>query len=190
MAQDIRELFKNDKTPEKNRMPKDHEKRFLKKLEDALPELKDRRKRWSVMQIAASFVVMLGLSYAAFEFFKTPGTIVDPEIKKQVVSTKTLGDVSPDLKKVEDYYLANINLELSKVKLTSENKALFDSYILRLEMLNMEYDKLSIELTNEGPDELTINALINNLKLRLNLLKRLQEQLKQINASEGNQDII
>ena len=38
------------------------------------------------------------------------------------------------------------------------------------------------------PKELTINALIDNLKFRLNLLYRLRSQLKQFNTSDYNQD--
>jgi len=106
------------------------------------------------------------------------------------VATKTLGDVSPDLKKVEDYYLANINLELSKVKLTPENKEMFDGYVQRLEDLKNEYNTLSIELTKNGPNEQTINALISNLKFRLNLLHRLKEQLKTLNTLEETQEVI
>jgi hypothetical protein len=92
--------------------------------------------------------------------------------------------VSPDLKKVEDYYIANINLELSKVKLTKDNKEVFDGYIAQLEELNKEYKRLTVELTENGPNELTVSALIDNLKWRLNLLHRLKEQLNQLNTSE------
>ena len=42
MAQDIRELFKDDKiTNEK--MPENHQERFLQKLDDALPEKKSSK---------------------------------------------------------------------------------------------------------------------------------------------------
>ncbi len=91
---------------------------------------------------------------------------------------------------MEDYYLANINLELSKVKLTPENKELFDGYVVKLEELNKEYKPLSVELTENGPNELTVSALIDNLKLRLNLLYRLKEQLQDLNDSNVDQEII
>jgi hypothetical protein len=54
--------------------------------------------------------------------------------------------------------------------------------------LNKEYDRLNLELTQNGPNELTVSALIDNLKLRLNLLYRLKEQLKDLNDSELNQE--
>ncbi|MEJ6791906.1 MAG: hypothetical protein QNK89_03995 [Lacinutrix sp.] len=77
--------------------------------------------------------------------------------------------------------VANINLELSKMKLIPENKELFDSYISQLENLKEEYNNLSVELTTNGPDELTLDALISNLKFRLNLMHRLKSQLNKLN---------
>ena len=180
MAQDIRELFKNDKVSGGS-MPENHQERFLKKLDKALPENKRQSFKW--YNIAASVVLLLGLSYGAFTYLFSNRVGPDTEVTA-ATKTKTLGDVSPGLKKVEDYYLASINLELSKIKYTPETKDLFDGYITQLEELNKEYDRLSKELTEVGPTELTVNALIDNLKLRLNLLYRLREQLKELNTTE------
>ena len=189
MAQDIRDVIKNDKTPEHTKMHEGHEARFLKKLDKQLPEKK--QKTWSWLSIAASVVIALGVSYGAYNYFNIDNnSVIEPQVadtNTQDASMKSLGDISPDLKKVEDYYLANINLELSKVKLTPENKELIDGYLNQLGELNKEYKKLSVELTNSGPNELTVNALITNLKLRLNLMYRLKEQLKTLSNSQSNQ---
>lgn len=187
MAQDLKKMFKDDQKVSSGRMPEGHEARFLKKLDEEFP-LQSIKKRFSIWNMAASVVILIGLSFGAYQFLKSPEEIIEP--KDQVVTLKSLGDVSPDLKKVEDYYIANINLELANVKLTSENKELFDSYIVRLEELNNEYNRLSVELTETGPNELTVSALIDNLKLRLNLLYRLKEQLNELNTSENLQKTI
>jgi hypothetical protein len=193
MAQDLKKLFEEDRLKIRNGMPKGHEARFLNKLEKELPVASNRprqgvvKKRFSIWSLAASVVVLLGLTFGAYQFFKIPQAIPDTEDK--VVTLKSLGDVSPDLKKVENYYVANINMELANVKLTPENKDLFDSYVLRLEVLNKEYKRLSVELTENGPNELTVNALIDNLKLRLNLLYRLKEQLKELKTPDENQNL-
>ncbi|WP_223551973.1 hypothetical protein [Aestuariivivens sp. NBU2969] len=184
MAQDIRELFKNEKFSSE-KMPVNHQERFLKKLDEALPQAKRQSFRW--YNIAASVVVLLGLSYGAFNYININDLNINDEsngTETVVAKTKTLGDVSPGLKKVEDYYLASINLELSKIKYTPETKEVFDGYITQLDELNKEYERLSLELTKAGPTELTINALIDNLKLRLNLLYRLKEQLKELTQAE------
>ena len=184
MARDIRELFKDDNiTNEK--MPKNHQERFLEKLDEVLPVAK--RSTFSWMQIAASVVVLLGVSFGIFKYFQPPVEDLPTTVATtETIETKTLGDVSPGLKKVEDYYLASINLELSKMKYTPETKDMFDGYLAQLDELDKEYKRLSVELTESGPSELTVNALIDNLKFRLNLLYRLRAQLKQLNTSEDN----
>lgn len=193
MAQDIRDLFKNDNLSNE-KMPKNHEKRFLEKLDKALPEKKSKS-HWSWIQIAASVIVILGLSFGGYTFFKNE----QKPVPYKIASTNTnsaenanksaLGSVSPDLKKVEDYYLASINLELSKIKPTPETKELYDDYLEQIATLDQEYKRLSQELETSGPSELTVNALIDNLKWRLNLLYRLREQVKILNTdSELNQN--
>ncbi len=72
MAQDIRKLFKNENKRSSHRMPEGHEKRFLNKLDDALPAESDNRSLFSFMRIAASIVVLIGLSFGAYKFFEIP----------------------------------------------------------------------------------------------------------------------
>ena len=178
MAQDIRKLFKNDQKVFKDTMPSGHEARFLAKLDNQLPVQQPTRRLFTFLNIAASVVILIGMSFGAYKFMDTPTVEDTPQ---QVASTSSLGDISPQLKKVEDYYLANINLELSKMKVTSDSKELFDGYLVRLAELNKEYSVLADELTQSGPSEHTVNALIDNLKLRLNLLYRLKEKLGELN---------
>lgn len=179
MAQDIRDLFK-DEVGKQETMPKNHQKHFLKKLDKALPVQKPK---FNWLKIAASVVVLLGISFGAYNFLKQEAPTLN-NVVTNTAETKTLGDVSPGLKKVEDYYLASINFELSKIEYTPETKELFDGYLIQLEGLDKEYKRLSVELTESGPSELTVNALIDNLKIRLNLLYRLRTQLKELNTSE------
>jgi hypothetical protein len=186
MARDIRELFNDDKISHE-KMPKNHQIRFLNKLDKVLPE-KSLKNNFYWFKIAASVVVILGLSFGAYNYFQPKAVVAPAIVATNTVETKTLGDVSPGLKKVEDYYLASINLELSKMKPTPKTKELFDGYLLQLKELDNEYKRLSQELTESGPTELTVNALIDNLKLRLNMLHRLRSQLKQLKTSETNME--
>ncbi|WP_405569635.1 hypothetical protein [Winogradskyella sp. Asnod2-B02-A] len=189
MAQDIRDLFENEPKNETVKMSKGHEARFLEKLEKELPQQQQSAFKFGFLNVAASVILLLGLSYGAYQFFKMPMNSVTPN---EVVNTniKTLGDVSPDLKKVEDYYLASINLELSKVQLTPENKELFDGYVERLKELNDEYKSLTIELNDNGPNEATLDALIDNLKFRLNLVMRLKTKLHEYNDDAFSEERI
>ncbi|MEN3324586.1 hypothetical protein VP395_12665 [Mariniflexile soesokkakense] len=180
MAQDIKELFKKDIQTHET-MPENHQERFLKRLEGALPMENEYKFGW--LKVAASVVVFLGLGLGAFKVLKQEIPLPN-NVATNTVETKTLGDISPGLKKVEDYYLASINFELSKIEYTPETKEVFDGYVVELENLDKEYKRLSVELTQFGPRELTVNALIDNLKIRLNLLHRLRAQLKELSTSE------
>lgn len=182
MARDIRDLFK-DEAFKQEPMPENHEERFLKKLNTAFPETNTAQYNW--YKVAASVVVLLGLSFGAYNYFNSNELSPETLTKTVPEKIKTLGDISPGLKKVEDYYLASINLELSKVSYTPETKDLFEGYLKQLEDLNNEYERLSLELTQNGPNELTVNALIDNLKYRLNLLYRLRAQLESLDADEN-----
>jgi len=186
MARDIRDLLKQNNAETKTVMPSGHEARFQQKLNKSFPQKKKHSFLW--MQIAASVVIVLGLGFGVFAVFNEPvKTNQVVEVAPEKSPLKTLGDISPDFKKVEDYYLANINLELSKVTLTSENKDLIDGYISRLDALNAEYKRLSVELTEQGPNELTVSALITNLKFRLNLMYRLKDQLHSLKNFDSHQ---
>ncbi|WP_299100998.1 hypothetical protein [uncultured Winogradskyella sp.] len=177
MKQDIRDLYRNEAKNEDLKMSEGHEMRFLQKLGKALPVKEKSSNKTLFFKVAASVIVLLGLSIGGFKMFNNSVDVKDP-IKVVDTEIKTLGDISPDFKKVEDYYLASINLELSKVQLTPENKELFDGYIARLKELNDEYKKLTIELNKNGPNEATLDALIQNLKFRLKLVMRLKDKLK------------
>jgi hypothetical protein len=169
-------------------MNEDHEKRFMELLEKELP--KQKKLSFFILKIAAAILVLVGIGTVFImsrEDSNLKTTIVD---KNPGVETKTgisLGDLSPDLKKVENYYVANINLELSKLNISGDNKELVDSYMERLTELNVEYKKLNEELNQVGPNDQTISALIKNLQLRLQLLQKLKEKLNEVQSSKNEQ---
>lgn len=184
MAQDIRKLFENEPKVENLKMPEGHEARFLEKMDEALPQ-QPRRNLFTFLNIAASVVILIGLFFGASQFMGGEQPPVVDEDSEKVAEPSAFGKLSPQLKKVEDYYLANINMELSKMEVTPENKELFDGYLSRLEELNKEYEVLTEELKQSGPTEHIINASLDNLKLRLNLMYRLKEKLNELN-NESN----
>jgi len=189
MAQDIRKLFEEERNVSNDTMSKGHEARFMDLLEAKLPEKSSPKKRsFSWIQIAASFLVLFGLSFSIFKMLKKD--VEKAPVEMVETPKKTLEDVAPDLKKVEDYYVASINFQLSKLKPTPETKELFDGYLERLDELNKEYERLSQELIEFGPSDLTVDALIDNLKLRLNLLNRLKDKVNEIQASEQTPGVI
>ncbi len=195
MARDLREIFEKEREEKKYRMKDGHADRFLSKLDKELPNDPPKRKVISLwMQIAASVVVAVGLS---FYYFNSNSDVIDTDHKVTVVDrdkpasdvqTISLGDLSPDLRKIETYYTTNINLQLSDLAADPENKELVDGYMERLAELNKEYQRLNQELNELGPNDQTINALIMNLQLRLQLLEKLKTKLNQLNTSKNEQE--
>ena len=192
MAQDLRELFEKERNERKFSMKSGHEDRFMDKLEKELPaEQKRNYPFW--FSVAASVVVLLGfgiyfLSQTGRNHDEPNTNVVDVNTEQEHVIPISLGDLSPDLKKIEDYYVANINLQLSELEFNDDNKALVDGYMEQLAELDREYNRLNKELNELGPNDDTINALINNLQLRLHLLQKLKTKLNQLKSSKNEQE--
>lgn len=164
-----------------------HEERFEKRLERESGHRQNRR-GW-VYMIAASLLLLVGLgTYTALKI--TPEkpdqtTVAGQSDKEKTPQQLSLGDLSPDLKKIEQYYVANINLQLSDLEISADNKAMVDDFMGRLSELNTEYQALNKELNTIGPNDQTINALIKNLQLRLDLLYKLKDKIETLKSTEN-----
>ncbi|MAG88086.1 MAG: hypothetical protein CMB97_12100, partial [Flavobacteriaceae bacterium] len=184
MGQDIRKMLQEDKESRKFKMPEGHQARFEDRLNKAFPKKRKSGGRKWFFQIAAILVIILA---AGGFFYFNSGTSVDPygpqvvetseekpveEKKENTTATKQfqLSDVSPQYKKIEDYYMASLNMELAKLSINKENKELIDSFMKQLAELDKEYKRLNNELNELGPNEQTIEAMVANLQLRLELL--------------------
>ncbi len=196
MGQDIREMFRNQEHTGTEKLNKGHQKRFEARLEEAFPVQKRKTSYYQVLQIAAILVVALGVG--AFFYFNNDGmpveennqiveTPVEAEASEETKTTEyRLSDVSPEFKKIEDYYLASVNIQLANLDMTPENKELIDAFMTKLETLDQEYIALNAEIQETGLNEETVEAMIANLQLRLDLLKKLKTKLNEIKQSKDN----
>ena len=187
MSQDLRDLFESERKREFP-MPEGHEARFEARLEEAFQERKTRPFFW--LGIAASTVALLGLAFWMFRQDPALPAGADGLVEQQADTTASpsglsLGDLSPDLKKLEQYYTASINLELASLDISEENREIADNFISRLGDLNTEYQQLNEELNEIGPNEQTITAMIKNLQYRLQLLLKLKEKLNELKSSKN-----
>ncbi|MEL6812260.1 MAG: hypothetical protein AAFP76_13100 [Bacteroidota bacterium] len=191
MGQDIRKMMKGQQS-ETSKLSEGHEARFAQKLEQAFPK-KKKNKSFFWLKIAAAVIITVGAGYFANEqWFDNDASIetqlVDvPEEQETNTRQITLGDLSPDLKKVEEFYTNGINVQLASLETDPENKELIDGYKKRLNELDKEYQRLNTELNEVGPTEATITALIDNLKLRMELLFKLKNKLKELKQLENEQ---
>lgn len=210
MAQDIRQLFEQERNRPQPVLSEGHEDHFLKKLDKQLPQKKKRRFILTWLQVAAASVLFLSIGWGVnnawkhsqITIVKTPA-IVDsspplnsspiqenllpegnPPLKMNVSPgvTKekpllTLSDISPGLKKVETYFVSSINVELANLKVTEGEQEMVNAYLTKIKELGKEYNHLNQELNTIGVNDMTITALIENLKIRLQLLQRLKKSL-------------
>lgn len=191
MAQDIREMFRKQELKNTQKLSTGHQNRFEEKLDNN--QLKPKQK-WNsgYLRIAAILIVAIGVGF----YFLSPGNeqfnqspVVDApvnEVKKESsIIEYNLSDKSPKFKKVEDYYLASLNIQLAKLEITDKNKELIDAFMGKLAELDAEYKALNVEIQESGINEETVEAMVSNLQLRLNLLTKLKNKLKEIEQSKN-----
>jgi len=99
--------------------------------------------------------------------------------------------MAQDLRKLfeEQRKKETYQMELANLEVSDDNKGVVDGYMEQLEALDAEYKRLNKELNEVGPNDQTIEALIQNLQLRLQLLKKLKEKLNQLKLSKNEQTI-
>lgn len=186
MQQDIKKLLKNYKE-DNVALSENHASKFENLLQKQMHQQKPKKKNFKWLSVAASIVLLVTL---AVKFYPT-NEIVEP--KQNLPKEISLGSVSPEFQTIETYYINSINLEISQLDLSDENKEIVDGYLLKIAELTKEYKLLTKELNTKGVNDATIDALIRNLQLRLQLLKRLKKQLKQLknlNTKQNETQII
>ena len=178
MSKDIREIMKNYKNEDVS-LSANHRANFQDRLlKEVHPPLKKRNYRW--LQVAASVVLIVSLAIGYFGIETTP----DVQPTKEI----SLGSLSPELKSIENYYENTINYEISNLSVNDSNKEILDGYLAKIGELTTEYKSLTTELNTKGVNDEIINALINNLQLRLQLLQRLKKQLNDLKNLNSKQN--
>lgn len=192
MGQDIRKMFSKEEQESSTKLRPGHQGRFSAKLEQSFP-IENRKSNFYWMKIAAVLVVALGVG---FVLLSPPNFNGEPEVVSRPVEEKKeeampekqfqLRDVSPEFQKIENYYMASLNMELANLEVNENNKGIVDSFMNQLSELDKEYKRLNAELGKYGPNEQTIEAMISNLQLRLQLLQRVKNKIKEVKQTKNN----
>ena len=188
MAKDIRDIMK-ESASQAPKLPEGHQARFQARLQANFSEnqtLKTIHPMQFWIKIAA--VAILFVAVSVFGYYQLSKNSLGDSLVESApgVESQTdekllhLADISPDLKRVEQYYTKGIKGVLASLTITTENKDVIDGYMQQLQVLDLEYESLNLELTQAGPTEETITALVDNLKLRLELLMKLKTKLKEL----------
>lgn len=182
MPKDLRDIIKENS--DRAVLSEGHRERFEKRLQRIN---KPSKKNYYLLKIAASLLILFGVGYY-FNYnrgsLKEDGNI-EPLSGQKFVS---LGSISPEMKRVENYYLTAINYEMASLEVTPETKKVLDAYLEKIALLTTDYKNLSAELSEKGIDEKIINALITNLQLRLQLLIELKDTLNELKTTNTFKD--
>lgn len=185
MQQDIKEVLKNY-NEENVVLSTNHSNKFQELLVSELHQQKPKKSNYKWVSIAASVVLLisLGITFYSTENLHNIEDTETSSAQKEI----SLGSISPEFNTIETYYINSINLTISELEINDDNKELLDNYLLKIAELTKEYKSLTKELNTKGVNDATIDALISNLQLRLQLLKRLKKQLKQLKNLNTKQD--
>ena len=167
---------------EKVELSSNHTNKFEDLLKEKMHLQKPKRSFYKLLSIAASIVLLVSLG---IKFYPTKNIDEVPKTNTKQIS---LGSISPEFQTIEKYYKNSINMEISQLEMTDENKDIVDGYLIKITELTKEYKSLTLELNTKGVNDATIDALISNLQLRLQLLKRLKKQLKQLKNLNNKQN--
>lgn len=183
MKQDLRELFKKEREQQKPVLRDGHKQRFEALLEEELPR-ETETNRFLFLKLAASVVILLGIGWL---FYPVSGpdpsqqVVESPvDIQQEAVPDKVfdLHEVAPEFEKIENFYLASLNLELANLEVNDRTRGMIDSFMHQLAGLDKEYQRLNEELYEYGANSQTLEAMINNLQFRLELLKQVKSRME------------
>ncbi|MEO9964928.1 MAG: hypothetical protein ABJF11_04015 [Reichenbachiella sp.] len=107
----------------------------------------------------------------------------------QIASVET-GSPSTELREVESYYTQLISVKRDEIESVIEDKGLVDMELLRdIEQLDSMYLNLKDDLEKNQNDERLINAMIQNLQLRVEILNKQLKILERISKYEEDEKI-
>ena len=150
-----------------------HETRFLRKLEHEAGNKKTSPVFF--WRVAAAIILLLVLAVSVLiPRFNSPTDVQ--------YGSMSLSDVSEDMANVEFYYKSKLASEYDKIDELSLSDPLVKAYMDELDKLNEEYQNLEATLYQSGTHEKVVLAMIENFRLRLSLMEKLEE--KKLNKSK------
>ena len=180
MPKDIRDILKEAQGSRE--LKAKHRERFEQRLQQL--HRPKKKNNYFFLKIAASILLVMSIGY--FSLNKNSDTI-NQQLPK-LTNITNVSDVSPEMKQIEDYYLAAINYEIASLEITPENQVVLDDYLDKIGKLTDDYKRLNIEFSQKEINEKTINAMVTNLQLRLQLLLQLKDTLNELQTSKNKEN--
>ena len=142
-------------------MSSDHQLDFFNKLNKKQP----KKKNYAVWAIAASIVVLLGVSL----FYNN------------TQKPKELKFASKETKRTDSIFSILIDNELVKLKEKSspENEQIINDALKQMKVFDADYAKILKELQKNGENKQIIYAMISNLQTRISFLQTVLQRIEE-----------
>lgn len=174
MERDLRKIYR-EAQDQNVKMPKGHLEEFEQRLNEEFPKRR-RSMNYFYWSSAAAILILVALLIRPLDSKQ------EPQVKEQYIS---LGSLSPELEKVETFYTKGVQLQWATLKANTSNKELVNSTEKRMNLLDEKYKTLTDELNENGPSEELINAMIQNLEMRMRVLIQLKGRLNDLKKTEN-----
>jgi hypothetical protein len=174
----IEDIIRNNRDLFEDKEPSEgHFDRFSVKLEIRCHAMAKRSIVPYLLKAAVVTLLVTLSSLWTWDHFIRPGS-----------SRMTLGQVSPQYKEVENYYIHQVNLMEGEITNTDLNSHPGQKDLLVKEMKSMDsvYVSLQKELKANPNDERIINAMIEHYQTKLEVMTYIVSQLKTIRNDNLN----
>lgn len=178
MKQDIRDVFKNDDASRKA-LPDHHRQEFYEKLKASRPRRTSNLNTNYLFKVAA--IVVLFVAFAVI-MFKTTDTVTNKIVEETPIETQ--------IDALEKQYLASIDKEWQSFISIADDENLVKRYRNKLDDLDNDYKEISKQFKTDTNNILVIEALVENLQMRLQLLKDIQEHIKSLHQKNEHYETI
>lgn len=167
MKQDIRDLFKNEEDVDSlNQLPDHHRAEFLDKLKKTE---KQKQKSFVWLSIAAVLLIAFTIGFNMFN------SEIEAEDNSPIIA---------QIEMIEAQYLANIETEWQSFIALANDEILVQRFRKKLDELDADYKAISIEFKSDSNNIMVIEALVDNLQTRLQILKDIQKHIKILNQKD------
>ena len=170
MKQDIRNLFTEE--DDLKTLPEDHRMEFAKKLKE---QSKPKHNSYAWISVAAILIIALTIGFNVREMESKPEHIQTDPIIAQVEA-------------VEAEYLKNIKTEWQSFLAITDDAVLVERFRKKLKELDTDYQEISLEFKEDANNILVIEALVENLQTRLQILKDIQKHIKILNQKNEHNE--
>jgi len=145
-------------------LPSGHENRLLLKLEKEHAEKDNRARFWRVA--AAIIVLLVAGGSLLLPRFNSPADVH--------YGSMSLSEVSADMANIELYYTSQLERKYVELEEMVESNLSVRSLFNELATLNDSYEQLEKELYKSGSNDRVVLAMIENFRLRLALIEKLE----------------